>query len=145
MKIPSRNAADCFTAGARISGRNSKKKGGKNMDEARSSWNTVYQSKEGFECQITLRDEDESSLAERAKKVMASIAKSGGVPVKRRSYASGESADRVEKGANPGKPPKTYTDEKGVRRCNLKLKSGKADMALSGAVLITRSTLPRDN
>ena len=96
------------------------------MDEARSSWNTVYQSKEGFECQITLRDEDESSLAERAKKVMASITKSGGVPVKRRSYAPGENADRVDKGANPGKPPKTYTDEKGVRRCNLKLKNGRA-------------------
>lgn len=28
------------------------------MEEAKASWNTIYQSKEGFECQITLRDED---------------------------------------------------------------------------------------
>ncbi len=30
------------------------------MEEAKASWNTLYQSKEGFECQITLRDEDET-------------------------------------------------------------------------------------
>jgi hypothetical protein len=48
------------------------------MDEARASWNTIYQSEEGFECQITLRDEDEESLMERAKRVMASIVKSAG-------------------------------------------------------------------
>jgi hypothetical protein len=100
------------------------------MDEARVSWDTVYQSKDGFECQITLRDEDETSLAERSKKVMASITKSGGIPLRRRSYIPDancnncNSEDRREE-TNSDKPEKTYVDDKGVRRCNLKLKNGK--------------------
>jgi hypothetical protein len=95
------------------------------MDEARASWNTVYQSKEGFECQITLRDEDETSLAERAKKVMASITRLGGTPLRRRSYIPEESPAGGEEETKPEKPEKTYIDERGVRRCNLKLKNGK--------------------
>lgn len=39
------------------------------MEVAKASWNTVYKSREGFECQITLRDEDEASLAQRASKL----------------------------------------------------------------------------
>ena len=100
------------------------------MDEARASWNTIYQSKEGFECQITLRDEDETSLAERIKKVVASLTKSGGAPVRRRNNHSGNGNNSNNGGtpredAKSEKPEKTYMDEKGVRRCNLKLKNGK--------------------
>jgi hypothetical protein len=99
------------------------------MDEAKASWNTVYQSKEGFECQFTLRDEDETSLSDRAKKVMASITKSGGTPLKRRNYLSGENAananHEAEEEVKPEKLEKTYVDGKGMRRCNLKLKNGK--------------------
>ena len=91
------------------------------MDEARASWNTVYQSECGFECQITLRDEDEKELIQRASKVMTGVIKSGGYPVKRKNSEIGN-AVAEEKGE---KPEKTYVDEKGVRRCNLKLKSGK--------------------
>ena len=99
------------------------------MDEARASWNTIYQSKEGFECQITLRDDEETSLADRMKKVMASIANSGGTPLRRRNHISnGNSSTANEKEkeeAKSEKPEKTYVDGDGVRRCNLKLKSGK--------------------
>ncbi len=35
------------------------------VEEARSSWNTVYLDRNGFACQITLRDEEEESLAQR--------------------------------------------------------------------------------
>ncbi|MBI2844011.1 MAG: hypothetical protein HYX78_11485 [Armatimonadetes bacterium] len=92
------------------------------MDEARASWNTVYHAKEGFECQITLRDEDEATLETRAKKVMVSITKSGGVPLRRRSYIPGNNGENSD---DEEKPEKTYLDEDGVRRCNLKLKNGK--------------------
>jgi len=99
------------------------------MEEAKASWNTVYQSKEGFECQITLRDEDEASLTDRAKKVMSSITKSGGMPLKRRNSVTEEHKANTEgpkeEGNKSEKREKTYVDEKGVRRCNLKLKNGK--------------------
>jgi len=99
------------------------------MEEARSSWNTVYQSKEGFECQITLRDENESGLIGRAREVMASIKRSGGTPLRRRSYMpeknKATAGGETEEKANPEKGEKTYIDENGVRRCNLKLKNGK--------------------
>jgi hypothetical protein len=106
-----------------------KKERRKNMDEARASWNTVYQSKEGFECQFTLRDEDETSLAERAKKVMVSITRAGGTPLRRRGYIPEENMaganQEAQEETKPEKPEKTYIDQKGVRRCNLKLKNGK--------------------
>jgi len=98
------------------------------MDEARASWNTVYQSKEGFECQITLRDEDEAELTKRAGKVMAGITKSGGVALKRRSYLpeqGNRENEQPDEETRPERPEKTYVDEEGVRRCNLKLKNGK--------------------
>lgn len=97
------------------------------MDEARSSWNTLYQSKEGFDCQITLRDEDEARLAERAGRVMTSIARSGGIPLKRKGYVPGDNAgdgDQKKERREPNNPEKTYVDENGVRRCNRKLNDG---------------------
>ncbi len=98
------------------------------MEEAKASWNTVYQSKEGFECQITLRDEDETSVAERAKKIMASLTKAGAEPIKRfkstpNSYSKNNS-EKEKNNANSKKQEKTYFDEEGVRRCNRKLKNG---------------------
>lgn len=101
------------------------------MEEAKASWNTVYQSKEGFECQITLRDESETNLADRSCKVMASITKSGGVVLKRRSYIPEDNGNHQEpkeeakEEIRNGNSEKTYVDAKGVRRCNLKLNSGK--------------------
>lgn len=97
------------------------------MEEARSGWNTAYQSKEGFECQSTLRDEDEINLAHRATKVMAGITKSDGLPVKRKGLEAnnnhtspkGEAAEQT----SPEKREKTYVDENGVRRCNKWLKN----------------------
>ncbi len=97
------------------------------MDEARASWNTVYQSKEGFECQITIRDEDEVSVAERAKKVMVSLTKAGAVPLRRWNHMPVENVannGEAKEETNHRKPEKTYIDEKGVRRCNLRLKNG---------------------
>ncbi len=97
------------------------------MDEARASWNTVYQSKEGFECQITIRDEDEASVAERAKKVMVSLIKAGAAPLRRWNYTvakNGSNNNGAKEEANSKRSEKTYIDEKGVRRCNLRLKSG---------------------
>ena len=98
------------------------------MEEARSSWNTLYQSKEGFECQITLRDEDESILAQRATKLMAGITKSGGLPVKRKGFETSNNStspkDEATEQPSPEKREKTYVDENGVRRCNKWLKNG---------------------
>ena len=98
------------------------------MEEARSSWNTLYQSKEGFECQITLRDEDESILAQRATKLMAGITKSGGLPVKRKGFETNNNGtspkNEVTEQTSPEKREKTYVDENGVRRCNKWLKNG---------------------
>ena len=54
------------------------------MEEAKASWNTTFLSSEGFDCQITLRDEDEVNLADRSSSMMTSIVKSGGIPLKRK-------------------------------------------------------------
>ena len=97
------------------------------MEEARSSWNTVYQSNEGFECQITLRDEDEASLADRASRMMAAIAKSGGFPVRRKGLEANNAASpkgEASEQASSEKREKTYVDENGVRRCYKWLKNG---------------------
>ena len=112
------------------------------MEEARSSWNTLYQSSDGFECQITLRDEDEAALFERADAAIADIGQTGGIPLQRRGYAprkhgnSGHANGNGHRGTsrsgngresgtgNGGKRAKTYLDAEGVRRCNLNLVSG---------------------
>ena len=98
------------------------------MDEAKASWNTVYLDKNGFECQLTLRDEEEASLAQRVAVVTASILEGGGTPVKRRGngHPNGEPArnGNGEQSTQPA-PEKTYVDRKGIRRCNLKLNNGK--------------------
>lgn len=98
------------------------------MPESRASWNTMYQSPEGFECQITLRDEDERALWERAAEMTALILEGGGNPARRAGFEAEAPAAPAEdpkaKGASE-KPEKTYVDEKGVRRCNLRLKSGR--------------------
>jgi hypothetical protein len=105
------------------------------MDEAKASWNTVYQSKEGFECQITLRDDDESSLAQRTSKVMKGITKSGGLPVKRKGFGNNNNpSSKAKTIKRPGKNKDVYVDEKGVRRCNKRLKNG----AICGSPLVAR-------
>ena len=92
------------------------------MDEAKASWNTIYQTKDGFESQITLRDEEESALGARAAKMMVALLRSGSAPVRRRGNGNREEAPGNGNGED--KPEKTYVDEDEVRRCNLKLKSG---------------------
>ncbi len=97
------------------------------MDEARSSWNTVYRSREGFECQITLRDEEEETLFSRVSEAMKDIAASGGIPLKRKSFEPGSSTsskNSAEKKNATGKKEKTFVDEDGIRRCNKRLKDG---------------------
>jgi len=98
------------------------------MEEAKSSWNTIYQSMEGFECQITLRDEDEISLNQRASRVMVNITKSGGLPVKRKGFEANNNATSLKQETteqtSPEKWEKTFVDEDGVRRCNKWLKNG---------------------
>jgi len=97
------------------------------MEEARASWNTVFHSREGFECQITLRDEEESSLVERASRMMTAIAESGGTALRRRSYVPEENSSHQEVNGETAseRPEKTYVDGNGVRRCNLKLNDGR--------------------
>ena len=97
------------------------------MEEARSSWNTVYQSREGFECQITLRDEDETSLTQRASQVMNDITKSGGQPSRRKGMEPNNNGNHQKQPVEPKEPEKrekTYIDENGTRRCNKWLKNG---------------------
>ena len=101
------------------------------MQEAKASWNTIYLDPSGFECQLTLRDEDEGSLAERVAAATARILESGGSPVTRRTRY-GPSAENTGNNSNgDAEPPKeeqqekTYIDQKGTRRCNLKLNSGR--------------------
>ena len=106
-----------------------KRRGKNSMQEAKASWNTIYLDKSGFECQLTLRDEDEESLAERVAATTARILESGGVPVTRRTR-NGPSAGPGTGNSN-GQPPseeqqeKTFVDEKGIRRCNLKLRNNR--------------------
>ena len=92
------------------------------MEEARSSWNTTYVTREGFECQITLRDEDEKSLSDRITKILSGILHNGGIPRKRRSFDSENSTSNHN---GEAAQEKTYVDTKGVRRCNLKMNNGR--------------------
>ena len=98
------------------------------MEEAKASWNTTYQSSEGFDCQITLRDEDEVQLANRSSVMMTSIVKSGGTPLKRKGVetnGNGHHSNGASTEPSSGKPEKTYVDGAGIRRCNLTLKDGR--------------------
>ena len=98
------------------------------MNEARASWNTLYESKEGFACRITLRDEDEASLIPRATRVIEGITRSGGTAVRLRNHPSDGETRNCEDETGSSKPKateKTYVDGQGIRRCNLVLKNGK--------------------
>ena len=97
------------------------------MEEARASWNTIYQDSEGFECQLTLRDDDEESLATRVAAITSRIVEAGGTPVGRWVNNGLPKADPDPDQDPPqeGQPEKTYIDSKGVRHCNLKLKNGR--------------------
>jgi hypothetical protein len=99
------------------------------VEEARASWNTLYVDRDGFECQLTLRDDDEESLAARVAAITPRILESGGEPVVRWSTNGPTSAPKEESEeptSSDARPPeKTYIDSKGVRRCNLKLKNGR--------------------
>ena len=73
------------------------------MEEARASWNTRFVTSQGFDCQITLRDDDEKELVKRAGEVMQGILSRGGNPT------GGKSTQPVEdqglgKCPNCGKP-----------------------------------------
>lgn len=97
------------------------------MQEAKASWNTIYLDPSGFECQLTLRDEDEESLALRVAATTARILESGGAPVTRRNR-NGTPPDPVNSNGEPPneeQPEKTYLDQKGTRRCNLKNRDGR--------------------
>jgi len=93
------------------------------MEEARSSWNTAYLTAEGFECQITLRDENELALAERVDVIIAGITEAGGTPLRRRAFNSDNSSSA--QASETDYQEKTYVDSRGVRRCNLRLNNGK--------------------
>ena len=69
------------------------------MQEARASWNTLYMDKNGFECQLALRDEDENVLSERVAAITKRIKDSGGNPIIRRNGNSNQS------NAGGSKPP----------------------------------------
>lgn len=86
------------------------------MEEARASWNTAYLTREGFECQITLRDEDEVQLQKRIAKILAWIREIEGTPLRRRIFI--HERNRTDPNA------RIYIDEHGVPRCNLRLKDG---------------------
>ncbi len=101
------------------------------MQEARASWNTIYLDTEGFECQVTLRDEDEIALTERATVLVSGILESGGVPVVRRGRSESSSSEASTKDSSDNGSrsvdgeEKTYVDDKGLRRCNLPLRNGR--------------------
>ena len=113
---------DLWKNEAKINYRERKKK----MEEARASWNTVYHSREGFECQVTLRDDDEASLTARTSKVMSDITGSGGIALRRRGYVPAENNHHHEVNgeSTEDRPEKTYVDADGARRCNLRLRNG---------------------
>jgi len=90
------------------------------MTEARTSWNTRYLSTEGFDIQITLRDDDEAALLKRAKKVITGIVKAGGKPVTRSSNPRGRGSSKRE--------PK-YVERGGKLYCNQRL----GDRSICGA------------
>ena len=98
------------------------------MEEARASWNTIYLDPSGFEAQLTLRDEDEESLAERVAGATARILELGGAPVIRRGrngHAPAEPLADDDPEPTNEQQEKTFVDQKGIRRCNLKLGSGR--------------------
>jgi len=66
--------------------------------EAPASWNTRYISKQGFECQLTLRADDPMQLLKLANEIMAKMVEAGIQPAVGNGHASnGETAQ----GDNP--------------------------------------------
>ena len=98
------------------------------MEEAKASWNTVYVDRNGFQCQLTLRDEDEEALARRVAAVTASLLEAGGTPAMRSHNGRAQAGtDTPQAARGPGgntTPEKTYVDRRGMRRCNMRLGSG---------------------
>jgi|Deesub1362A_J573_1020465.scaffolds.fasta_scaffold01043_10 hypothetical protein len=86
------------------------------MEEARASWNTAYLTRDGFECQITLRDDDETQLFKRIVKILAWIREIEGTPLRRKIF--------IHEGNRMNPDARIYIDEHGVPRCNLRLKDG---------------------
>lgn len=74
------------------------------MEEAKASINTRFVSAQGFECQITLRDDDEKELVKRAAEVMQGILARGGKPTGGRSAGSTPPAEDQGKCPECGKP-----------------------------------------
>jgi len=61
--------------------------------EAPASWNTRYISKQGFECQLTLRADDPMQLLKLANEIMAKMVEAGVKPAGSNGHASnGETA-----------------------------------------------------
>jgi len=98
------------------------------METPRVSWNTRYRSRGGFECQVSLTDDDDQTLTERASRLMGGILDAGGRPVTRNGQRPRNAHQQETEGESDNgskNQEKTYVDDNGVRRCSLKLKSGK--------------------
>jgi hypothetical protein len=70
-----------------------------NFSEAPASWNTRYIDASGFECQLTLRDTNGSTLLKKASAALAALITEGCTPLASKQATNGNG------GSHPQEPP----------------------------------------
>ena len=91
-----------------------------------ASWDVFYQDAQGLECHLQLKAASADVVLNQAKSASMAITEAGGKPSRRMAGGShnADSPKENGNGSNGAAREKTYTDERGVRRCNLKLTDG---------------------
>jgi hypothetical protein len=94
-----------------------------------ASWDVFYQDAQGLECHLQVKGTSLDAVLEQATSASMAITEAGGKP-SRRVQGESRPADKPKEngsqsnGSNGATREKTYVDERGTRRCNLKLTDG---------------------
>ena len=96
-----------------------------------ASWDVFYQDAQGLECHLQVRSPDLAALLETGIAASLAITEAGGKPSRRMAGRNQDTDKPKENGSNnatngsngESREP-TYTDERGMRRCNRRLTDG---------------------
>ncbi len=94
-----------------------------------ASWDVFYQDAQGLECHLQVKGVSLDHVLEQAASASMAITEAGGKP-SRRMHGGNPNGDKPKENgsrstdSNGATREKTYVDERGARRCNLRLTDG---------------------
>ena len=94
-----------------------------------ASWDVFYQDAQGLECHLQVKGTTLDAVLEQATSASMAITEAGGKP-SRRMHGESRTGDKPKENGSRSNDSdgatreKTYVDERGTRRCNLKLTDG---------------------